>query len=163
MKPEPPFDFATIARGLAARAIPYLLIGRQAVRLYGSTCFSVDFDLWMPSTHRAAVFAYLEDELGYEASDARDGTRPIVHVHAGLGQLDLIFARAIRNQDGVTLTFDEALARCTERRDGDLVVRIPSIDDLIALKKVRLPHARDEEDIQYLLVRKALEAQGRLP
>ena len=40
---------------------------------------------------------------------------------------------------------------------------IPSIDDLIALKKCRQPHARDAEDLRYLAVRKTLHARGELP
>lgn len=163
MKAEPAFDFADVATGLNQRGIPFLLIGRQAVRLYGSTCFSVDFDLWLPSTHRLATFEYLEDTLGYEMSDDRRGVRPIVHVHAGLGQIDLIFVRAIRNQEGQTLDFEGVYERSVERRDSELVLRIPAIDDLIALKKVRLPHPRDEEDIRYLEVRKSLEERGVLP
>ncbi|GMV41587.1 MAG: hypothetical protein AMXMBFR64_33030 [Myxococcales bacterium] len=162
MKAEPAFDFADVATGLNQRRIPFLLIGRQAVRLYGSTCFSVDFDLWLPSTHRLATFEYLEDALGYKMSDDRRGVRPIVHVHAGLGQIDLIFVRAIRNQEGQTLDFEGVYGRSVERQDSGLVLRIPAIDDLIALKKVRLPHPRDEEDIRYLEVRKSLEERGGL-
>ena len=39
-------------------------------------------------------------------------------------------------------------------------IPVPALDDLIALKKCRLPHARDEEDLAFLAVRRVLHAAG---
>jgi hypothetical protein len=39
--------------------------------------------------------------------------------------------------------------------------RIPSIDDLIHLKKIRQPNVKDEQDIEYLLKAKHLLRKSR--
>jgi len=43
-----------------------------------------------------------------------------------------------------------------------LFFRIPSIDDLIRLKKIRKPNVKDEQDIEYLLKAKHLFKKTKL-
>jgi hypothetical protein len=46
---------------------------------------------------------------------------------------------------------------------GGLHIRVPAPDDMIALKRMgTVVRPKDEEDIQYLRVRQALIAAGRL-
>lgn len=95
-----------------------------------------------PYVSTAGPSVLRRDELGLELSAEPEDPRPIVKAYAGADRLD---ARATRAGRRVRLD-----------------LRIPSIDDLIALKKMRAGEERDAEDIRYLLVRKALEEQRRL-
>jgi hypothetical protein len=141
----------------------YLLIGRQAVRLYGAPVSTMDVDLWLPPADRRAFLQWLEDQ-DMELSDPPSGSRPIVRVLAGVDRIGAFFVRAMTNQEGVELEFDRLWTqarRLTDATDG-IAVRVPDVPDLIALKRMRPPNAKDDEDIRFLEVRRALEAQGRI-
>ncbi len=167
MRPEPRFDFLEIARGLSAMDVRWLLFGRQAMRLYDAPHFTHDWDLWIETGARERVLRWFEGVLGYDLSRAPTSRPPVVRVLAGPGRkIDAWFVRGMSNRDGERIDFDDVYERSVAKasEDGSVTIRIPEIDDMIALKKVA-PKVRpkDEEDIQYLLVRKDLIARGRLP
>ena len=159
MKADPSFDFAAIAAELNRRGIRWLLFGRQAVVLYGSPVSSADWDVWADPAQRGEVLEYFAS-LGYEVSAEVDDLAPIVKVRAGLERIDLFLMRAMVNREGQQIDFSTTLARAgvvTERFDRSDAIRVPAIDDLIALKKMGAAvRPKDEEDIRYLLVRKAM-------
>ncbi len=160
MQAEATLDFPALVRELTRRGVRFVLFGRQAVRLYGSDCSTKDWDLWLEPSRRRDVLTWLEDELGFELSAPASSRRPVVTAWAGLDRLDLWFVRAMRNRDGVDAVFDEVHARSTVLEDPDarLTLRIPSVDDLIILKRMApTPRAKDDEDIRWLLVRKRLD------
>ena len=159
MEADPSFDFGTIAAELNRRGIRWLLFGRQAVVLYGSPVSSADWDLWADPRQRREILEYFSS-LGYEVSAGVADIAPIVKIRAGLDRIDLFLMRAMVNREGQQIDFDQTLARAgvvTERFDKADAIRVPAIDDLIALKKMGAAvRPKDEEDIRYLLVRKAL-------
>lgn len=165
MGPEPELDIVVVLRDFAEREIPFVLIGRQAVRLYGSDCFTRDFDLWLRPACRTEVLTYFK-ERGLELSSLAAEARPIVHVYgAPMQKLDLIFVRAIRTFDGHDVVLDDVLRRARVQRDPatGLEVSIPDLDDLIALKRVRPGNRKDEEDVRFLQARQAAERSGEMP
>lgn len=155
MLAEPHFDFREIAAELDRRGVRYLLFGGQAVRAYGSTRFTADYDLWFAPEHKADVLTFFED-LDYEISEDVTTWKPIVRVFAGTrDRVDAWFVRGMSNRDGVRLDFDELYARGQVIEDpvSSVRLRVPSIDDLIALKRMgEQVRPRDEEDIRFLLV-----------
>ncbi len=164
MGPEPELDLGSLARRWRTQGHRFLLIGRQAVVLYGAPVFSFDYDLWFPPQARRPVLSHLQDDLGCELSAAPDEPRPIVKVYSGGDRLDLFFVRALVNREGTELTFEDAWSRGEEQRAGDYAIRIPAIDDLITLKKMAAtPRPKDEEDIRYLQVLKDLRSRGEGP
>jgi hypothetical protein len=141
-------------------------MGGQAVRLYGSERVTQDYDLWFESSERRRVLSHLERDLGLELSAGPDDLdRPIVTARGGLERLDAFFVRGMTNRDGLHLDFEEVATRArTLRGSQGVSIRVPDLDDLIALKRMRpVLKPEDETDLRYLLVRKQLEATGGLP
>lgn len=122
--------------------------------LYGSPAVTFDWDLWVHPDDRARVFALLVDEMGFEASRTVDDPLPIVSFFAGGQKIDLFFYGAVRDIEGEELSFEEAWAASIEFEDPEsssFRMRVPCLDHLIILKKLRARNLKDEEDIKYLL------------
>lgn len=101
---------------------------------------------------KGKLFDLFEDEFGFEASRDRTEKRPVFVFNADSGdKIDVFIARKITNREGETLNIDECLKRAVEFEEpaSDFFVRVPSIDDLIKLKK-KGKRAKDVEDIEYL-------------
>lgn len=66
---------------------------------------------------------------------------------------DLFFQKRVRNMEDETIEFEECYKNSTTKEDvgAGLSFRIPSIDDLIRLKKIWQPNVKDQQDIEYLL------------
>lgn len=156
MRPEPEFDLLQFLRGLASRGIRYLLIGRWAVAQHGAPVVTADYDFWVHPEERKRFQSLLKEQFRAELppEDCRD--RPILTLHVGIDKVDLFSMRSLVNEAGEKLVFDEVFQRSLEKRDphSDLVVRVPCIDDLIALKRFSqddpMKALRDQEDIRYL-------------
>ena len=71
---------------------------------------------------------------------------------------DFFFQKSVRNLENDTIEFEECYKNSTIKEDTaeDVSFRIPSIEDLIRLKKIRRPNVKDEQDIEYLLEAKRL-------
>ncbi len=154
MEPEPILDIATVVSGLASRGVRFLVIGRQAMILYGAPALTFDWDLWVHPDDRQAALSWLVGERGFESSRGVDDPVPIVSVFGGARKMDLFFYRAVRNIEGEDLTIEDALAASVEFADPDdpaFRVRVPCPEHLVLLKKLRPRNAKDEEDIRYLL------------
>ena len=164
MRAEPTFDFRELVRGLDARGVRFLVFGRQAMRALGSPVFTQDYDLWFDPSARGVVLTYFDGDLGFDVLEPAAENAPVVKVHAGVDKIDAWFVRGMVNREGQRLDFDGLYERSLLIGDaGGLSFRVPSIDDLIALKRMGATvRPKDEEDIQYLLVRKHLAADGRL-
>lgn len=157
MQAEPLFDFPTLVSELNARGVRFLLVGRQALVLHGAPVLSFDYDLWVDGSERPRILHFLLVEKGFESSAGLDDPRPLISVYAGQEKLDLFFHRAVRSLDGVDLDFEATWRDAIEIVDETLPgfrVRIPSLDHMIVLKKLRARNAKDEEDLKYLLAKK---------
>jgi hypothetical protein len=154
---EPLYDFPALVTELHALGIRFLLIGRQALVLYGAPVLSFDYDLWVDAAERGRLLHFLIGEKGFEASAAESDPRPVVTVLAGQEKLDLFFYRSVCNLEGEELDFEAAWRDSTCITDPTLPgfqVNIPSLDHMILLKKLRPRNLKDEEDLKYLLARK---------
>lgn len=139
--------------------IRYLLIGRQAVMLYGSPVFSFDYDFWVHPKDKGKLFKYLEDELELEPGRSREEKRPVFSFHSNSAdKIDVFIVKKITNNENETLSIDECLkrAKIISSPDSNFSVRVPCIDDLIKLKKIG-KRAKDKEDIKYLQAIKKIE------
>lgn len=156
MKDTAPFDLILLLKLLAQRRIRYLLIGRWAVAQHGAPVVTADYDLWVHPNDRRRLFQLLETAFDAELPDPRQLNRPLVTVYVGPDKIDCFSPKKIINDEGEALAFDQVYARADRKRSPKekLVIRVPSIDDLIALKKFTqndpLKRARNLEDIRYL-------------
>ena len=150
------FDPVAFLRWLDSEAIRYMLIGGQAVRLYGSPRTTVEYDFWLEPSSRVRVLRTLEELYDLELSaDPTDRRRPIVVAQSPFDKVDTFFLRGMSTPDGKHLDFDELFSRSVlVEAEGEPPVRVPAIDDLIALKSLRAPlKPEDTQDIRYLEVR----------
>lgn len=159
MNVEESVDLVMLATQLNEWGVRYLVIGGQALILHGIPLLTADIDVWIDPAVREEVLDWFENERGLEVPAQVPFPLPIVTIHAGFERIDLFFVRSMTNRDGLTLSFDDVIARRIVLADPSTGgIPIPSIDDLIALKrmgpKVR---AKDEEGIRYLLALKLHE------
>jgi hypothetical protein len=151
------FDLIDFLRQVHRRNIKCLLIGRWAVAQHGAPVVTVDYDFWVDPADRVRLFRLLEVTYDAQLPDEEQWSKPMVTAYVGPDKIDCFSARRIVNEEGQELVFEEVHARSAVKKDpGEkLEFRIPSIDDLIALKKFshqdHTKHARNLEDIRYLL------------
>lgn len=162
MEPEKEVKLIDLLREFNRQNIRYLIIGRRAVILYGGPVLTADNDLWIHPADKRKTLSLLLEKFGFELSHPPDTKRPIVTGFSGMKKYDLFFQRSVRNMEGETIEFEECYKNSTTKRDVDLSFRIPSIDDLIRLKKIRKPNVKDEQDIEYLLKAKRLFKRSNL-
>ncbi len=158
MEPEKEVKLLNLVRRFNRQEIRYLIIGRRAVILYGGPVLTADSDFWIHPADKKKTLSLLSEELGLELSDASDTRRPIVSGFSGMKKFDFFFQKSIKNMDNQTIEFEECYKNSILKKDPkeDISFRIPTIDDLIRLKKIRKPNAKDEQDIEYLLKAKHL-------
>jgi len=164
MQPEKEVSFFKLIRQLNRRKIRYLIIGRRAVILYGGPVLTADTDLWIHPEDKKTALSLLLNELGLEISHPPDTKKPIVSGFSGLKKFDLFFQKSIRNIENETIEFEDCYKNSILKEDPkeDVSFRIPSIDDLIRLKKIRKPNVKDEQDIEYLLKAKRLFGRSNI-
>lgn len=144
--------FEKIVKKFNEKNIRYLLIGRQALMFYGASLFTYDYDFWIHPDDKNSVFDYLEDVLGFESSHERDKKRPIFTFQSdSADKIDIFFVKKITNKDKETIDIDDCLDNAQEIHEpnSDFFIRVPSVDDLIKLKKMG-KRPKDIEDIEYL-------------
>ena len=158
MEPEKEVSLFKLIRELNRAKIRYLIIGRRAVILYGGPVLTADTDLWIHPEDKKMALSLLLDKLGFEISHPPDTKRPIVSGFSGLKKFDLFFQRGIKNIENEAIEFEDCYKNSILKEDTkeNISFRIPSIDDLIRLKKIRKPNVKDEQDIEYLLKAKRI-------
>ncbi len=158
MKQEKDIDFLEVLRALDRSRIRFLIIGRRAVILYGAPVLTADHDLWIHPEDRKACLSLLSEDLGFEISHPPKTRNPVVTAFSGMKKYDLFFHRRIMNADDDRIDFDGCYREATiiEDEADRIRFRIPCIDDLIRLKRIREPNVKDEQDIAYLLKAKDL-------
>jgi hypothetical protein len=157
MEPEKEVNLLDVIRAFNRDGIRHLIIGRRAVILYGGPVLTGDNDLWIHRADREKALSLLKN-LDFELSHPVDTKRPIVTAFSGMKKYDLFFHKGIRNLEDEAIEFEECYTNSTLIEDPfkDIFFRVPSIDDLIRLKKIRQPNVKDEQDIEYLLKAKRI-------
>lgn len=158
MKLEKEVDFFKLLRELNRLRVRYLIIGRRAVILYGGPVLTADHDLWLHPEDKKKVLSLLSEKLGFNLSHSPDTRSSIVTGYSGTKKYDLFFQRSVKNTENETIEFEGCYGNSVLKEDKRAKVsfRIPSIDDLIRLKKVRKPNVKDQQDIEYLLKAKQM-------
>jgi hypothetical protein len=158
MEPEKEVKFFDLIRSFNRQRIRYLIIGRRAVILYGGPVLTADHDLWIHPVDKKKALSILLEKFGFELSHPPDTKKPIVTGFSGMKKYDFFFQKSVRNLEKETIEFEECYKNSTIKEDSaeDVSFRIPSIEDLIRLKKIRRPNVKDEQDIEYLLKAKRL-------
>ena len=158
MKPEKEVKFLELVRVLNRHKIRYLIIGRRAVILYGGPVLTAGHDIWLHPEDKKKALSLLSEKLDFELSHPPDTKRPIVTGFSGTKKYDLFFQRSVKNIENETIEFEGCYSNSILKKDvrAKVSFRIPSIDDLIRLKKVRKANVKDQQDIEYLLKAKRL-------
>jgi hypothetical protein len=164
VEPEKEVNFIDLLRELNRQKIRYLIIGRRAVILYGGPVLTADNDLWIHPTDKKKTLLLLLEKFGFELSYPPETKKPIVTGFSGMKKYDLFFQKSVKNMENDTIEFEECYKNSIIKEDVGvrLSFRIPSVDDLIRLKKIRKPNVKDEQDIEYLLKAKRLFKKSNL-
>jgi hypothetical protein len=159
MDPEQEVNLLELVGEFNDLEIRYLIIGRRAVILYGGPVLTGDSDIWIHSADKKRTLSLLKEKLGFELSHTVDTRRPIVTAFSGMKKYDLFFHKGTSTIENEQIFFDECYRNSVKVEDpkGKIYFRVPSVDDLIRLKKIRSPNIRDEQDIEYLLKIKQLQ------
>ena len=145
---------------LEEEGIRYLLIGGQAVTLYGSPVVSFDFDFWVDPAHKDRFFQ-LADSIGLEYGES-EREKPFVIFYSEEEKIDVFFTKGMINKEGKRINFEDCYRRAEILRDpSGFIIRVPQIDDLITLKNCKKTlSAKDIEDIEYLKIIKERGGMG---
>jgi predicted nucleotidyltransferase len=140
-----------LARGLESRGIPYMVIGGQAVLIYGEPRMTRDIDVTLGiGPEGLGQIEELAASLGLEilrpshAEFVRDRmVLPCGDAESGF-RVDFIFS--------FTPFERQAIERAPAVRIGETEVRFASVEDLIIHKMVA-GRPRDEEDVRGILLK----------
>ena len=136
------------ARALDKHGVAYMLIGGQAVMLYGEPRLTRDIDVTVGlEPDEVDGLLRVVEELGWRVlvEDAHDfvGTTYVLPVEATEGvRVDFIFCSSAYEK--------EALKRARELKIGDVDVRFVSPEDLV-IHKIVAGRPRDMEDAKSVL------------
>lgn len=153
MKSNDDLSLADILKGFNKRHFRYLLIGGHAVSQYGFARITKDYDFWIDPKYRDEAIQVLVEEYQFDPPADEDLKKPIVVLYSDWQKIDLFLARRFSNAEGRVLDFDQCYEHSTTIKDSaeDFWITLPSVDDLIALKKMRPKlKAADREDIAFL-------------
>jgi hypothetical protein len=139
----------TIAKALEKTGIPYMIIGGQAVLLYGEPRLTKDIDVTLGAgIERISDVLHLISELGWEILvDSPDlfikktMVLPCREPQSGI-RVDLVFSFSPYEQ--------QAIRRSRPVEIGDSFVQFASVEDLI-IQKIIAGRPRDLEDVKVII------------
>lgn len=162
-------DYNDLYRGLVEVETRFLVIGRRALILLGSTVQTFDTDLMIsPDREDLEKVIAIADDLDLERPPFDLAfSRPVFKLYSDNTHVDIWRARVYRTRDGEDLVFEDMWKRRIHVPQGGLAIPLPFVDDLIRTKRLRRegsPKAQgDEVDIRYLVGLKEREARGEKP
>lgn len=139
-------------KAIHTKGVRYLLIGRQAIIAYGGPVQSMDYDIFIDGgKENTDLLLKIAKEFDLCPSMPKED----LHTHFKFRlendfALDVFRAKSFQLTPDKKITFEELYNdRVILRGETGVEVNVPSIDGLIALKKLRsLP--KDLRDIEYL-------------
>ena len=147
---EPEFDEALFFRAISASGLRALLIGRRALIALGIPVMTADYDFWI---HIDDIERFNAEALPFELIPDRT---PLEARRSGSYRLqndelvDVLVARSVPGPDG-PLVFDNVWSRrnTLAGADGGSDISVPSLEDLIASKRIG-SRPKDAEDVRLL-------------
>jgi len=132
--------------------VRYLLIGRRAVIAYGGPVQTMDYDIYIDSS-RDNLELLLGIAKKFDLYPGLPKEKIMSHFKFKLENdfaIDIFRAKHFSSGRGKKYSFEDLYSRkVVAKGESGLEINLPSINDLIAMKKLRsLP--RDLEDIKYL-------------
>lgn len=125
--------------------IRYVLIGRQAVVLYGFPVTSFDYDFWVHPEDRKKIFDALLNE-NFDSSSGINEKKPLVFFTKDIYKIDIFFAKSFGK-----ISFEGCFNNAQIFRERNFYIRVASVEYLIELKKFRPTlSAKNSEDIKFL-------------
>lgn len=146
------FTLEDFIRELNKKHLQYLLIGGQAVTLYGSPVVSFDFDFWVDPDDKRKFFE-LADQLNFEYKEGAKN-KPMTVFYAEDEKIDVFFVKKMVTRKRASIAFESCYERSNVLTDpSGFTIRVPCIDDLIKLKSCKdALSAKDLDDIEYLKI-----------
>ena len=147
---ESEFDEALFFRAISASGLRALLIGRRALIALGIPVMTADYDFWI---HLDDIERFNAEALPFELIPDRT---PLEARRSGRYRLqndelvDVLVARSVPGPDR-PLVFDEVWSRrnTLTSDDGGCNISVPSLEDLIASKRIG-SRPKDAEDVRLL-------------
>lgn len=146
------FDELEFFRAVQESGARALLIGRRALVLLGIPVLTADYDFWI-HVDDVAAFNACAEAFGllptHSPQEARARGRYVLQNDE---RVDVLVARAVPTRPDGRVVFDEVWPRRREIAVAEgVTLSIPSIDDLIATKRIA-GRPKDLEDIRLLEV-----------
>jgi len=134
------------------QGVKYLLIGRQAVIAYGGPVQSMDYDIYIEGSedNTNKLLKIAEDFRLQPSAPKKDITKlPKFKLENDM-VIDVFRAKSLSSLKTGKISFADIYQRKVVATDiSGLEINLPSLDDLISLKKLR-SSPKDLLDIEYL-------------
>ncbi len=144
-----PLDFI---KEIHKKKVKYLLIGRRAVIAYGGPMQTMDYDIYAENDEKnIALLLKVAEKFDLTPSIPKEKIPEVFKFKLENDfTVDIFTFKYFSAGDGKKISFQEIYKRRNVARSpSGFEVNLPSIDDLIALKKIR-NSLKDREDIRYL-------------
>ncbi|MBS1818768.1 MAG: hypothetical protein JSU08_12620 [Acidobacteria bacterium] len=152
------FDETAFFSAISASGARALLIGRRALVLMGLPLLTADYDFWIAVDDIECFNRALEPFDLIPTISPEQARQRGRYVLQNDEHIDVIVARALPLPTGESIVFDHIWTRRQAVSVApDAVVAIPSLDDLVATKRVG-NRPKDVEDIRQLQVLKGSRA-----
>ncbi len=140
-----------IAKELDKHKIPYMVIGGQAVLIYGEPRFSKDIDITIGmNVDKFEIMKNIADNLSLEilVSNAEDFVKstmvlPLIDRKSGI-RVDFIFSFSFYEK--------QAIERAVNVKIDDVKVKFASLEDIM-VHKIIAGRARDIEDVKNIILK----------
>ncbi|MFH0773948.1 MAG: hypothetical protein V2A53_00430 [bacterium] len=156
-----PIDFI---KAIHKEGIRYLLIGRQAMIAYGIPVATIDYDLYIDgSDENTRKFLEIAEKFDLFPSRPLEKMKECFMFKLENDiTIDVFRCKKIGNQEGEVISFEEIYKNRRTPKDErtGAEVNLPSIDDLIKLKKTG--RHKDIIDVQYLEKLKEMQREEKI-
>jgi hypothetical protein len=145
-------DLSAFLKSLKSRNVDFIVVGSHAVSAYIRPRFTEDLDVWVRRTRENTlkIVAALQD-FGFEITEAEAGRllndRHMIRLGASPNRVDILGFLGPR---GAEFDFDEIRDRATTTILMDVIVLIPTRDDLMAMKRAA-GRSKDIRDLDELM------------
>ncbi|MEW6104059.1 MAG: hypothetical protein AB1630_09680 [bacterium] len=130
--------------------VRYLLIGRQAMIIYGIPVGTMDYDLYIDGgKENTSIFLKIASEFElYPSVAPKDMKKHFMFKLENEITIDVFRPKQIVNIEGESLQFEDMFKRKEVLKERGFAMNVPCLEDLIKLKKTG--RQKDKIDVEYL-------------